>query len=144
MVHFGVLLLFYHELTLYQDEFSPFVLNIGVISLIASITTLGLMLDKKRRYDSLYELIRCLLFFQLSYIISPIIDHGLERAYVEPNQRVKIMLALNALFGLSVLINSLQLIAVFFSNNLQLHELFYFTHWIRRAQKYISKKDKEV
>lgn len=109
VAHFGLLLLFYHELTLYQDQFSTVLLNIGVVTLIISITTLGLMLDNKRRYNAAYELLRCLLFIQARNYIIPVVDHGLKRSGVNLQSRTVIISFVYTVFALSVLINSLVL-----------------------------------
>lgn len=112
VIHFGLLLLFYHELTLYQDQFNPLSLNIGVIALIISITSLGMMLDNKKRYNCLCELIRCLLFFQAKHIIIPIMAHGLDRAGICFDSKTTILFCVNSLFAVSVLINSFHLLRV--------------------------------
>lgn len=104
VVHFGLLLLFYHELTLYQEEFRPSVLNIGVISLLFSIMSLGLMLDNKRWYSSLFELTRCLLFFKARYWINSTLNYGLERAGFGPTSRIISLSLVHILFALSVLL----------------------------------------
>lgn len=109
VVHFGLLLFFYHGLTLHQDQFSPFVLNIGVLGLLASITSLGLMLDNKRRYNAIYELLRCLLFFQARNLLIPIVVHGLERSGASFYYRIIVITGIHALFALSILVNSLLL-----------------------------------
>lgn len=109
VIHFGLLLLFYHELTLYRDRFSPILLNAGVVSLIASITSLGIMLDDKHRYGAVYELARCLLFFLARHLIIPILDNGLEKSGLSIQCRIIFMIAVYLLFALSVLLNSLVL-----------------------------------
>lgn len=104
VAHFGLLLLFYHELTLYQDQFRPIVLNVGVLSLLATITSLGLMLDDKRSYSAVYEFVRCLLFFKSRHYIVPIIAHGLERTGLNIAHRMLLISVVYGFFALSVLI----------------------------------------
>lgn len=117
VIHFAVLLLFYHELTLYQNQFSSATLNIGVFSLVASITTLGLMLDKKHDFNAIFELMRCVLFFQTSFYTMPIIDYGLERSGIKFNYRMVVASFVYALFALSVLVNSSYLMIKYFASN---------------------------
>lgn len=110
IVHFGIVLMFYHELTLFQHQFSASILNIALVGLIASITTLGLILDNKRRYRNLLELIRCVLFFQARKSIVPIIDGGLERSGVSLHLRTSVISVLFLIFALSIVINSMELL----------------------------------
>lgn len=112
VIHFALVLFFYHELSLYHDHFNPLTLNIGVISLIVSITSLGILLDNRRKYNSLYELLRCLMFFQASNIISDIFDQGFKRTGFNVQFRALIILAIHSIFLLSVLINVLNLVVV--------------------------------
>jgi alkylglycerol monooxygenase len=73
VAHFGILLLFYHELTLHQKEFPVPVLNAGVLALLVSIISLGLILDGKR-YCAVYELVRCLMLIQARHYLIPVIS----------------------------------------------------------------------
>lgn len=116
VIHFALILFFYHELTLYQDKFSPLVLNIGVISLLASITTIGLMLDNKRRYNSVYELARCLLFFQARTPITKVFDHGLKRAGLAIQYRLLVISMIFLIFFLSTSINVVRTLFAVLSN----------------------------
>lgn len=105
VAHFAFVLFFYHELTLHQGHFSSFTLNIGVTSLLISITTLGLMLDDKRRYNDIYELLRCLLFFKARHSLVPIIDHGIELTGLSFQHRMSIISIIYGFFAISTLIN---------------------------------------
>lgn len=109
-VHFAILLLFYHELTMYQDSFSPMMLNLGVACLLVSITSIGYMIDNKRKPNSLLELGRCVLFFQSRHIVSGIIDQGLKRSGINLETRIIILFAIYAIFAMSVLINMLHVV----------------------------------
>lgn len=117
VIHFGLLLFFYHELTLYQDRFRPLVLNVGILSLLASITSLGLILDNKKRHHDIYELMRCLLFFGTRHHCVPIIMHGLARTGLSFTTRILIISSIYSLFALSVLLISLNLGWKIFNNN---------------------------
>lgn len=110
IVHFAIILMFYHELTLFQHQFNASVVNVALFSLIASITSLGIILDNKRRYRNLLELVRCLLFFQARKSIIPIIDGGLERSGVSFKLRAVIVSLLFITFALSVVFNLLELL----------------------------------
>lgn len=110
LIHFGLLLFFYHELTLYQEEFRAIVMNIGVMSLLASITTLGLMLDNKRTFCAFFELLRCLMFFKARYYIMPIITHGLARAGLSFTCQIVAASVIQNLFALSALTVLIELI----------------------------------
>lgn len=119
IVHFGLLLLFYHELTLHQYQFSPAFVNIGVIALLTSIISLGLMLDNKHRYSTIYELTRCILFLLARQSISTILDQGLERTGINYHYRTVAISAIQILFLLSVLINTLFLLMRYVAANHQ-------------------------
>lgn len=129
VAHFGLLLLFYHELTLYQDQFRPIILNMGVLGLLASITTLGLILDNKRRYNTFYELIRCLIFFKARHYLVPIIAHGLERTGLSFEYRMMTISFVYAFFALSVLVNSFHLIVRFLTDYQQLRNKTSSSNW---------------
>lgn len=117
VIHFALILFFYHELTLYQDKFSPLVLNVGVLSLLVSITTIGLMLDNRRRFNSVYELTRCLLFFQARRPITRVLDHGLKRAGLNIQLRMLVIASIILVFLLSMLINLVSSILTLLSSN---------------------------
>lgn len=106
VIHFALMIFFYHELTLYQAQYSASMINIGVISLLASITTLGLILDNRSRYNSLYELIRCVLFFQASKPIMFIMDHGLKRIGLHIYHRLMVISTIDGIFIVSLILNS--------------------------------------
>lgn len=107
VVHFGLLLFFYHELTLYQQQFRAIVLNVGVLALLASITSLGLLLDDKRRYCGAFELARCIMFFWARNYLTPIISHGLKRTGLSlANILISISIVQNLFLVSIVLISS--------------------------------------
>lgn len=135
LVHFAIVIFLYHELTLYQAQFSPFMINIGVLSLIASITTLGLILDDRRKYNAVYELGRCVLFFQASKTITHIIDHGLKRSGLSIEHRLLILSLLMALFSLSVMVNTAVLSWTFLKNNAELALIAKSKHSSSRKQQ---------
>lgn len=118
VAHFGLLLLFYHHLTFYQDKFGSVLINTGVLCLLVSITTLGMMLNADKAYGSRYELIRCLLFFQARQHLIQIIDHGLVLDLgASFYYRKMIILGIQLFFGLSAIVNSIGLAAEFLSTN---------------------------
>lgn len=109
VIHFGLILFFYHELTLYQDRLRAIVLNMGVVSLLASITSLGLMLDNKRTFSSSFELLRCLVYFKIRNYITPIMIHGLARTGLSFNHQINVIASVQNFFVLSALIISIDL-----------------------------------
>lgn len=110
VVHFGIILMFYHELTLYQHQFSSSILNIALLSLLSSIISLGFLMDNKSPYRNLLEFIRCVLFFQTKQSLILIIDGGLERSGVSPRLRTSIITLLFLIFAISTVINCTQLL----------------------------------
>lgn len=124
LIHFVILLTIYHELTLAHDEFSPFIVNIGVFTLLGSITSLGILLDNKHSYSAVYELVRCFLFFHLKSYLLPIFDSGLGRSGISSFYRLIVVTFIYLYFTLSVLYNSLLLSTSFLKNNFKLkHKL---------------------
>lgn len=116
VVHFGLILLFYHELTLSRNQFSIALINVGVISLIVSITTIGRMLDGRHKYAHLLELIRCLIFFQTRQYLVSIMDHGMKRLGISIQARVLLLTGVYLLFALSAIINGLLCIKQFINS----------------------------
>ena len=45
--HFGIVLLFYHELADRHDDLKQFTVTIGIISLLTSITSIGFILENR-------------------------------------------------------------------------------------------------
>lgn len=109
VIHFSILLIIYHELTLAHDEFSPIIVNVGVIGLLGSLTCLGILLDNKHSFSGVFELTRCLLFFQLKQYLLPIFDRGLERSGLNFSFRMMAIALIHLYFTLSVLANLLTL-----------------------------------
>jgi len=104
LVHFGMLLFFYHEITLYQDRFKALVINVGILVLIGSITSLGLLLDNRKRSVRAYELFRCVMFLMLRDQIMPIVLHGLDRAGLSWPYKLIVISSVTGIFALSILI----------------------------------------
>lgn len=109
VLHFFILLIIYHELTLAHDEFSPLIVNMGVLCLLGSLTSLGILLDNKYSYSAAFELVRCLLFLQLKSYLFPILDSGLGRSGLSFSHRMIVVTSVHVYFTLSVLFNSLAL-----------------------------------
>lgn len=113
VIHFALILFFYHELTIHQSGFSALVLNVGILSLIASITSLGLMLDNRWQYNGLFELIRCLLYFTFRRQIEEIMRVGLEKSGLGVAQQAFMISTIVVLFKISMLINVAHLMVKF-------------------------------
>lgn len=107
VLHFLVLIILYHELTLAHDQYSPLIVNIGVFALLGSLTSLGILLDNKHSYSTAFELLRCLMFFQLKQFLLPILDSGLRRSGLSFSYRAIVVNSIYMYFLISVLINSL-------------------------------------
>lgn len=110
IVHFGFLLFFYHELTLYQNTLRAIILNVGVMALLASITSLSLILDNKRNYCGLAELARCLVFFKTQHYLTPIITHGLARTGLAVDHQLSVISLTQYLFAASTVAVAIELI----------------------------------
>lgn len=110
IVHFLLLVFFYREITFSHDQFSPWLLNVGVVSIIASITCFGMMLDNRTPTNVVYELIRCLLFFIARLSIVAILDHGMVRLGILRQYRVFAIALVYLLFLVSIVINSVSLL----------------------------------
>lgn len=67
IVHFAMVLVFYHELTLRNSQFTQFLVTIGVIALLFSITCIGFILEGRQVDDEL--LLTLLLRFELTTLI---------------------------------------------------------------------------
>lgn len=117
VIHFAILLLFYHELTLFQSKFQPVILGSGTLTLLGSITSLGLTLDNDYCYGATFELIRCLTFFQARKYIEPIILHGFERANLSLHHQSTLISAIYLVFVLSSIINALRLVCQIWKAN---------------------------
>jgi len=139
VVHFGLLLLFYHELTLYQSEFSPHNLNAGVLGLLMSITTLGLMLDNRRYYNSIFELLRCIMFLQTRHYLIPVMDHGLERSGASSILRLLVTRSICILFTLSMVVNMIVLGARFITRHNKWPTNKYLEQNFRLSKKLLSR-----
>lgn len=107
VVHFAIILLFYHELTLSQSQFSPLLINVGVFSLILSITSIGLMLENKHPSASVYELARCISYICFRQYLDPIMDHGLKRMGANTDLRLDCLRVVHLLFASSLIISAL-------------------------------------
>lgn len=117
VVHFGLLLLFYHELTLFQGDFRPMVLNAGILALLASITSLGLTLDNKYKYSASFELVRCIAFFQARKFIAPIVLHGFERAGTSIYLRTILISTIHLVFAVSLLLTTVRMACQLWNNS---------------------------
>lgn len=128
LLHFGLLLFFYHELTLYQDRLRALVLNVGVLSLLASITSLGLMIDNERKFCGIIELSRCLLYFETRHHLMPIISHGLARTGLRNTHQIMVISSIHILFVVSTILVLVELISKFVANNLSIQSTRQTTH----------------
>lgn len=85
LIHFPLIVLFYHELTIRNGELNQFIVTCGIVSLIACITSMGFLLEK-RWFAPALEFLRCLLFFAIEQTIWPVVEDNeffdLHRIYL--------------------------------------------------------------
>jgi hypothetical protein len=58
-----------------NGELNQFIVTCGIISLIASITSMGFLLEK-RWFAPALEFLRCILFFTIEQTIWPVVDEN--------------------------------------------------------------------
>lgn len=73
LLHFPLVVIFYHELSLRNGQLSQVVVTGGVIVLLYSLSCMGFILER-RWYAPITECIRCLLFFAIEQILWPVVE----------------------------------------------------------------------
>lgn len=73
LLHFPLVVLFYHELTVRNGVLSQHVVTCGIVVLLASLTSLGFLIEK-RWFAPMLEFVRCILFFAAEQMIWPVVD----------------------------------------------------------------------
>lgn len=73
LIHFPLVVLFYHELTMRNGILNQVIVTIGIIVLLLSITSLGFIMEK-RWFAPLLEFIRCVAFFGAESYIWPVVE----------------------------------------------------------------------
>ena len=105
MIHFPLVILFYHELSMRNSSLNQFIVTCGVVSLLASMTSMGFILEK-RWFAPLLEFVRCLLFFTAEQTIWPVVDSihyfDLNRVLLIHSIRVIFLVSAVACAGLSL------------------------------------------
>lgn len=73
LLHFPLVVIFYHELSLRNGQLNQVVVTGGVIVLLYSLSCMGFILER-RWYAPITECIRCLLFFAIEQILWPVVE----------------------------------------------------------------------
>lgn len=73
LIHFPLVVLFYHELSARNGVLSQFVVTIGILVLLASLTSIGFLIEK-RWFAPMLEFARCIIFFAAEQVIWPVVD----------------------------------------------------------------------
>ena len=73
LLHFPLVVIFYHELSSRNGQLSQVVVTGGVIVLLYSLSCMGFILEQ-RWYAPITECIRCLLFFAIEQILWPVVE----------------------------------------------------------------------
>jgi len=73
LIHFPLIIFFYHELSMRNQVLGQFLVTIGVVCLILSIASLGFIMER-RWFAPFLELARCLFFFAAEQSIWPVVD----------------------------------------------------------------------
>lgn len=73
LIHFSLVVLFYHELSMRNGVLNQFIVTIGIIVLLFSITSLGFILEG-RWFAPATEFIRCAAFFGAGSYIWPVVE----------------------------------------------------------------------
>ena len=85
LVHFPLVVLFYHELSLRNGVLSQQLVTCGILVLLASLTSLGFLIEK-RWFAPMIEFGRCIAFFAAEQALWPVVESigtlGLQRQFV--------------------------------------------------------------
>lgn len=73
LIHFPLVVLFYHELSARNGVLSQPVVTGGIVVLLASLTSVGFLLEK-RSFAPMLEFVRCMIFFAAERVIWPVVD----------------------------------------------------------------------
>ena len=73
LVHFPLVVLFYHELTLRNGVLSQQTVTGGILVLLASLASLGFVIEK-RWFAPMLECARCVAFFAAEQFVWPVIE----------------------------------------------------------------------
>lgn len=73
LLHFPLVVIFYHELSQRNGQLSQVIVTGGVIILLYSLSCMGFILEQ-RWYAPITECIRCLLFFAIEQILWPVVE----------------------------------------------------------------------
>lgn len=73
LIHFPLVVLFYHELTVRCNILNQTTVTMGIIVLLFSITSVGFILER-RWFAYLMEFTRCLAFFAVECYIWPVVE----------------------------------------------------------------------
>ncbi|KAJ6224895.1 hypothetical protein RDWZM_003440 [Blomia tropicalis] len=97
--HFAIVLTFYHELSIRNDQLSYLTLLISITIVLVSLTSLGFILEDKR-YATQFEMIRCLAYFMVEQTLTPFT----ESATMDKPDRYYTLLAIRLSFMSSFII----------------------------------------
>ena len=73
LIHFPLVVLFYHELSARNGVLSQPIVTCGILVLLASLTSLGFLIEK-RWFAPMLEFARCIIFFAAEQVIWPVVD----------------------------------------------------------------------
>lgn len=73
LIHFPLVVLFYHELTVRNGVLNQQIVTCGILVLLASLTSIGFLIEK-RSFAPMLEFVRCILFFAAEQVIWPVVD----------------------------------------------------------------------
>ena len=73
LIHFALVVLFYHELSMRNGVLNQFIVTIGIIVLLFSISSLGFILES-RWFAPAVEFVRCVAFFGAESYIWPVVE----------------------------------------------------------------------
>lgn len=96
LIHFPLVVLFYHELSARNGVLSQPVVTCGILVLLASLTSLGFLIEK-RWFAPMLEFVRCIAFFAAEQVIWPVVDTYEVFSY----HRILILYSIRMMFLLS-------------------------------------------
>lgn len=96
LIHFPLVVLFYHELSARNCVLSQTVVTGGILVLLASLTSLGFLIEK-RWFAPMLEFVRCIIFFAAEQVIWPVVDTYEIFSY----HRIVILYCIRVMFLLS-------------------------------------------
>lgn len=73
LIHFPLVVLFYHELSMRNMVLSQQIITCGVIVLLLSLTSVGFLMEK-RWFAPMLEFVRCLTFFAVEQMLWPVVE----------------------------------------------------------------------